>query len=222
MASQQKLLFGTFTFKSLGHFSVHILLVVYCIYCMFTMHHSIACSSTKSLDDVELADRRLFTTAVLVKPLPVGCAGQDGTVLTAASIRLMGDLWFPVLKAYWWACLVSPLALLQYVIYTQPDVPFWPDGLPDVLVQLVVLIARKRAAECSTFCNAVIVCHVKGLLHRVCKKTFAWDLDAFQANWREKERRTLGSNKSQMWSSRSLHVTNTQQTTLNSTHLWLS
>ncbi len=85
---------------------LHILLKI----CL--IHDFIACCSTSGLDDVELADRRLFSTAVLVEPLPVGRAGQDGTVLAAASIGLMGNLWFPVLEAYRWARLVGPLALL--------------------------------------------------------------------------------------------------------------
>lgn len=51
-------------------------------------------------DDVELTHRGLFSSAALIKPLPVGCSGKDGAVLSASSVRLLSDLCLPVLEAH--------------------------------------------------------------------------------------------------------------------------
>lgn len=130
-------------------------------------------------NDIKLAHRRLFSTAVLIKPLPVGRTGQDSAVVCASAIRLVCDLRFPVLKAYWWACQVYPLTLLYHVIDPQPDVCFWADGLLDVLLELVVFMAGHWSAENPSFSNASIIGRVEIFLHCVHKKAFAWDLEAF-------------------------------------------
>lgn len=70
----------------------------------------------KPSDDVELAHRSLFGFAALIEPLPVGCGGEDGTVLAAPSVRLQGDLSLPVLEAHAGAWLVHPLAVGHKVI----------------------------------------------------------------------------------------------------------
>lgn len=92
-------------------------------------------------DDVELAHRSLFRSAALIKPLPVGCGGEDGTVLATPSVWLQGDFCLPVLEAHTGARLVHPLAVGHYVINAQPDVLLWADALTYVAVELVVLVS---------------------------------------------------------------------------------
>lgn len=56
--------------------------------------------SKEPLDDVELTHRSLLSSAALIKPLPVGCGGEDAAVLAAPSVWLQGDLRLPVLEAH--------------------------------------------------------------------------------------------------------------------------
>lgn len=56
--------------------------------------------SKEPSDDVELTHRSLFSSAALIKPLPVGCGGEDAAVLAAPSVWLQGDLCLPVLEAH--------------------------------------------------------------------------------------------------------------------------
>lgn len=91
-------------------------------------------------DDVELAHRGLLGSAALIKPLPAGCGGEDGTVLGVAPIGLPGDLRLPVLEAHTGAGLVHPLAIRHHVVDAQPDVLIRAETLVHVAVELVVLV----------------------------------------------------------------------------------
>lgn len=92
-------------------------------------------------DDVKLTHRSLLSPAALVKPLPVGRGGEDGAVLTAASVWLQGDLCLPVLEAHIGTGLIQPLTVGHSVTDAQPDVLPWADALAYVFVELVVLIS---------------------------------------------------------------------------------
>ena len=53
-----------------------------------------------SLNNIKLAHRDLFSTAVFIKPFPIGRGGHDGTVLAPPTVRLQGDDRLPVLEAH--------------------------------------------------------------------------------------------------------------------------
>jgi len=133
-------------------------------------------------DDVELAHRGLFGSAALIKPLPVGCGGEDGAVLAVAPIRLQGDLFLPVLEAHTGARLVHPLSVGYHVVDAQPDVLLWSDALAHVAVELVVLVSCQRGAQAASFGDAVIVGCVEAFLHWISQETLSKDLCAFQTN----------------------------------------
>lgn len=134
-------------------------------------------------DDVELAHRGLLGSAALVKPLPVGRGGEDGAVLAAASVRLLGDVCLPVLEAHAGARLVHPLTIRHHVVDAQPDVFLQAQTLAHIAVQLVVLISCQRGAQAASFGDAVFTGCMKGLLHWVGQETLAQDLGAFQTNY---------------------------------------
>lgn len=136
----------------------------------------------KASDDIELTHRGLFSSTALIKPLPVGCGGQDGTVLTAPPVWLQGDLCLPVFEAHAGPRLVHPLTIGHHVIDTQPDVILWADALADVVVELVVLVSCHRSAQAASLGDAVITGCVEGLLHWISQETLAEDLGSFQTN----------------------------------------
>lgn len=92
-------------------------------------------------DDVKLTHRSLLSPAALIKPLPVGRGGEDGTVLASASVWLQGDVCLPVLEAHVGAQMIQPLTVSHHVIDAQPDVLPWTDALAYVVVELVILIS---------------------------------------------------------------------------------
>lgn len=134
-------------------------------------------------DDVKLTHRGLFCSAVLIEPFPIGCGGQDGTVLGVPPVGLVGDLSLPVLEAYAGACLVHPVSVHYHVIDTQPDLLLRPDALANVAVKLVILVCCQRGAQAASLGDAVIVGCVEGLFYWIGQETLSQDLCAFQANW---------------------------------------
>lgn len=133
-------------------------------------------------DDVELTHRRLLSPAVLIEPLPAGCGGEDGAVLAAPPIWLMGDFCLPVFEAHIRARLVNPLAIGNYIINSQPDVLIGADALAHVAVELVVLVPCQRSAQAASFGEAVVTGIVERFLHWIGQETLAMDLGAFQTN----------------------------------------
>lgn len=137
------------------------------------------------LNDVELTHWGLLSSAALIKPLPLSCGGEDGTVLAVAAVGLQGDLCLPVLETHIRARLVHPLAVGDHVVDAQPDVLLGADALPHVVVELLVLLPCQGSAQASSFGDAVLTGWVEGLLHWISQETFTEDLCASQTNWRE-------------------------------------
>lgn len=147
------------------------------------LHRATLMSEKQPSHDVELAHWSLFSSAALIKPLPVGRGGEDGAVLAAPSVWLQGDLRLPVLEAHAGARLVHPLAVGHHVVDAKPDVLLGADALAYVAVELVVLVSCQRSAQAASFGDAVITGCVESLLHWVSQETLAEDLGAPQANW---------------------------------------
>lgn len=133
-------------------------------------------------DDVKLTHRSLLSPAAVIKPLSVGCGGEDGTVLAAASIWLQGDVCLPVLEAHVGAQMVQPLTVGHRITDAQPDVLFWTDALAYVVIELIILISRGWRAEDASFGIAVFTGSVKGPLCWVSQETLANDFGASQTN----------------------------------------
>lgn len=135
-------------------------------------------------NNVELADGGLFLFAVLVKPLPVGGPGQEDTVLGLAAVRLRGPTVgrVPVFVCNVHAGLVYPNTLLHHVVGADPDLLAGPDGLADVVSELVILIAGRWCAEDTAKVVAVLGGHVVAFSHRVHQKALSVDLYALQTD----------------------------------------
>lgn len=135
-------------------------------------------------NDVVLADRGLLFTAVLIKPLPAGGHGEDGTVLRLVAVWLRGPTvgGVPVFVCDADTGLVHPFALSHHVIDAQPHLLTGADALADVFSELVILIAGHRRAEDTTHGVAVLTRSVVALPQRVSQETLTMDLDAFQTD----------------------------------------
>lgn len=148
---------------------------------MHCVHHL---RSDAESHDVELTHRGLFSSAALVKPLPLGCGGEDGAVLPAPSVRLQRDRRLPVLEAHTGPRLVHPQAVGHHVVDAQPDVLLGAEALAHVAVELLVLVRCQGGAEAASLGRAVIAGCVESLLRWISQETLANDLSASQTNWK--------------------------------------
>ena len=141
-------------------------------------------------NNVELADRRLLITTVLVEPLPTGGPGKGHAVLGLPAIRLRT---FPVFVCDAGAGLVHPDALVHHIVDAQPDLLIRADAPADVISELVILVAGRGRAEDTTQVVTVLTGSMIAFSQRVSQVTLSVDLFAFQTDWREdKTRRADG------------------------------
>lgn len=135
-------------------------------------------------NNVELADRGLLFTTVLVKPLPIGGPRQDGAVVGLATVWLRGPVvgGVPVFECNADTGLVHPAALSHHVIDAQPDLLIWADPLADVVSELVVLIAGCGCTEDTAHGVAVLTGSVIAFSHSVSQETLVMDLRTFQTD----------------------------------------
>lgn len=135
-------------------------------------------------DDVELTDGRLLLATVLIKPLPVGRCGQDGTILGHASVRLRGPEvgGVPVFIGNARSGLVRPLAFGYHVVDAQPHLLVLPQAQADVVPELVVFCAGHGRTEDSAQRVAVLAGRVVALLHHIDQEALVVDFNAFQTN----------------------------------------
>lgn len=134
-------------------------------------------------DDVELAHRRPLLAAALVEPLAVCSDVEEGAVLSAAAVRLLGDISLPVREAHAAARLIHPPALGDHVVDTQPDVHRRADALPDIVQQLLVVVGRGGCDQAAALGRAVVAGGVEAPLDAVGQETLARDLGASQTHW---------------------------------------
>lgn len=106
--------------------------------------------SNRNSDNIELADKSLHGTTVLIEPLPAVYDRHKGAILVGASNRLTSDLCLPVLKTYPGPSFINPLPLFHHVIDAQPDLFAGSNCLMHINIELVVFIACNRSAQSAT------------------------------------------------------------------------
>lgn len=131
-----------------------------------------------------MADGGLLLTAVLVKPLPLGGCGQDGTVLGLSAVGLRGPEVgrVPVFVCDSEAGLIHPGALCGHVIDAQPDLRVRADAVADVVSELVVLVAGCGRAEDAAQRVAVFTGSVIPFPQRLSQEALVVDLYTFQTD----------------------------------------
>lgn len=134
-------------------------------------------------NDVKLAHRRPLEAASFVEPFAFRGDVENSAVLSAAAIRLLGDVRLPVREAHATARLVHPPALGDHVVDAEPDMRRLAERLPGVVQQLLVVVGRGGRGQPAALGSAVIAGGVEASPRDVGQETLARDLGAPQTNW---------------------------------------
>lgn len=150
-------------------------------FCFFVFLHwrpTTNSSPPSASNNVKLAHRRPLQAATFVEPLAIRGDVENSAVLSAATIRLQGDVRLPVCEAHATARLVHPPALDDHVVGTEPDVRRRADALSGVLQQLLVVVGRGGRGQAAALGRAVVAGGVEAPLGAVGQETLARDLGA--------------------------------------------
>lgn len=124
------------------------------------------------LNNHELAYIEQLISAPLVKPLSHSHCRQCYTVFLLPSIRLGGDLCFPIVIANAAACHVHPFALHCQVIDAKPNFHLIPQGLPHIVIESIIFITCLWCTEGATLGNAIFIGLMIGLSMGKSQDTF--------------------------------------------------